>query len=189
MRKSTPSQKEFFDGKHRAEHWYRDNSVYFITARVSGRRKAFASETAKAIFWAKLEQYAKEFGFVLIVVTLMDNHYHLLGYLPEGKNLGPMMQRFHGAVAKLVNDTLKEKVKPFWRDGKRQSYFDGCIRDDKQFTRSYRYVRIQSVRHGTTKDYRTYPHTRELISLERALKRALEKKAFLPHVPYARYQA
>ena len=94
-----------------------------------------------------------------------------------------MMQRFHGSVARLVNDTLPTKLTPFWRDGRKQSYFDGCICDGKQFRRSYRYVLIQSVRHGLVADHRGYPRTRVYVELERALNRALEKDAFLPDVP------
>jgi hypothetical protein len=51
FRKSSYSSREMFDGKHRFEHWYRDNTVYFITARCRDRFPAFASEAAKAIFW------------------------------------------------------------------------------------------------------------------------------------------
>lgn len=51
--------REYTKGKHRFEHWYRDNTT-----------------------------------------TLLNNHYHTLGYLGLGPNLGPMMQRIHGSVAK-----------------------------------------------------------------------------------------
>ncbi len=188
MRKGSSTQKEFFDGKHRFEHWYRDNSVYFITARCRGRTKAIASEEAKAVFWAKLAQYAEAAEFTVIVATLMDNHYHVLGYLRDGERLGPMMQRLHGSVAKLVNDTLPVRLLPFWREAGRQNYFDGCIRDQSQFRRAYGYVLIQSVRHGITTDYRTYPHTRVGVGLEKALARARQLRAFLKDVPYKRYE-
>ena len=62
----------------------------------------------------------------------MDNHYHSLGYLMLGDNLGPLMQRLHGSVAKLVNDLLPVRVTPFWGDVKHNDYMDGCIRDEKQ---------------------------------------------------------
>jgi hypothetical protein len=45
----------------------------------------------------------------------MNNHYHTLGYLKKGEQLGPMMREFHGSVAKLVNDVLPERHLPFWR--------------------------------------------------------------------------
>jgi len=122
------------------------------------------------------------------VTTLLNNHYHTLGYLYVGEQLGEMMRKLHGSVAKLVNDTLPQRLVPFWRDATSKDYFDGCIRDEVQCRRAYRYTLMQSVRHGVCKDHRHYPHTRVSIDLERGVRRALELKAFLPHVPYKRYQ-
>jgi hypothetical protein len=51
FRKPSRSAGEHFDGKHRYEHWYLDNQVYFITARCRDQFPAFASEQAKLIFW------------------------------------------------------------------------------------------------------------------------------------------
>src|SRR5690349_8012946 len=129
FRKSSYTSHESFDGRHRFEHWYRDNTVYFITARCRDRFPAFAQEDAKAIFWDRFTHYSTEFGFVPWATTLMNNHYHTIGYLRRGENLGPMMQRIHGSVAKLVNDTLPRRHVPFWRRAGNQDYFDGCIRD------------------------------------------------------------
>src|SRR3954469_1515701 len=98
--------ENYGNGKHRFEHWYRDNTVYFITARCRDRVAAFAAEQAKQIFWDRFEHYCKQYGFVPWVTSLLHNHYHTLGYLKTGENLGPFMQHVHGSIAKLVNDTL-----------------------------------------------------------------------------------
>ena len=50
------------------------------------------------------------------------------------------LHRFHGAVAKLVNDTLSQRYLPFWRETGKRDYFDGCIRDELQCRRAYGYV-------------------------------------------------
>jgi REP element-mobilizing transposase RayT len=117
--------------RHRFEHWLADNQVYFITARCRDQFPAFASEVAKAVFWNQFDKYTTEFGFTPWVTSLVDNHYHTLGYLRVGDNLPKMMQRLHGSVSKLVNDQLPERRLPFWRDAEGKSYFDGCIRDEK----------------------------------------------------------
>ena len=75
MRKCTPGRREFFEGKHRFEHWYRDNTVYFITARCRDRFHALASEEAKQIFWDRFLHYSQMHGFVPWVVTVLHNHY------------------------------------------------------------------------------------------------------------------
>src|SRR5829696_2954276 len=108
FRKFSHSKNERTETKHRFEHWYRDNTVYFITSRTHDGYAAFDTEAAKAIFWDRFTHWTRFYGFVPWVTTLLNNHYHTEGYLRVGTNLGPMMQRIHGSVAKLVNDILPE---------------------------------------------------------------------------------
>jgi hypothetical protein len=187
LRKSNPSKHEFFHGRHRFEHWYRDNSVYFITARCRDRHPAFASEQAKLIFFDRFDHYTQLHGYVPIVESLIDNHYHSLGYVLDASELGEMMRKLHGSVAKLVNDLLPERRIPFWRGGANDDYFDGCLRNPTQFRRTYRYVLLQGVRHGIVRDYQEYPYTRVHVELERALNRAIQLHAFPEQIPYPRY--
>ncbi len=182
------SQNREYQGHHRFEHWLVNNQVYFITARCRDRFPALASDAAKAVFWDRFNCYAKEFGYVPWITSLLDNHYHTLGYCRVGEMLPKMMQRLHGATSKLVNDLLPQSFKPFWRDDKGKQYFDGCIRDERQARLAYRYTLMQSVRHGVVTDWRDYPHTRINVELEPAIRRALELNAFLVGVPYKRYQ-
>jgi hypothetical protein len=187
FRKSSISRSLEWDGQHRFEHWYRDNTVYFITARVRGKQHAFQSEDAKAIFWDRFNHYTKEFGFTPWVTSLLDNHYHTEGYLKIGENLGPMIQRIHGSVAKLVNDLLPARIPSFWCDAGRQGYFDGCLRDERQGRLTFRYVHTQCRRHLICENPQDYPHTRINIEIDRAIKRALQLNAFMEGVPYKRY--
>mgnify|MGYP001339473372 CR=1 FL=1 len=188
INKVTRSHNQEYQGQHRFEHWQIDNQVYFITARCRDRFPAFASESAKLVFWKQFDHYTTEYRFVPWVTSLLDNHYHTLGFLYEGRNLSPMMQRIHGSVAKLVNDLLVERHSNFWRDAKGHEYFDGAIRNEKQARLAYRYTMLQAVRHGVVSDWKEYPHTRVNVSLEAAIRRSLEINAFLEGVPYKRYQ-
>lgn len=188
FRRGSHTSNRVYDGQHRFEHWYASNQVYFITARCRGKFPAFASEPAKAVFWDRFDHYTALCGFTPWVTSLLDNHYHTLGYLRDGEQLGKMMQRVHGSVAKLTNDLLDERLKPFWVDKGHQNYFDGCIRDELQCRRAYRYTLTQAVRHGIVSDHREYPHTHVNVALEAGVRRALELKAFLEGVPYKRYE-
>ncbi|MBV8781569.1 MAG: hypothetical protein JO353_09245 [Phycisphaerae bacterium] len=85
FRKSSYTQQEFFNGKHRFEHWYRDNTIYFITSRVRDKHKAFASEQAKIIFWDRFDFYTTKYEFKPWVTSLLDNHYHTIGHLQIGE--------------------------------------------------------------------------------------------------------
>jgi hypothetical protein len=90
LRKGSYTPHEFFDGRHRFEHWYRDNSVYFITARCAERFPALASDDAKNVFWDRFEHYTRVHTFTPIVTSVLDNHYHVLGYLKIGEELPTM---------------------------------------------------------------------------------------------------
>ncbi|MHB1156518.1 MAG: transposase [Phycisphaerales bacterium] len=188
FRTSRSSTRETYQDRHRFEHWYRDNQVYFITARCRDRFRAFAPEQAKQVFWAQFEKYTQQFGFTPWVTSLIDNHYHTLGYLRIGEKLPTMMQRIHGSVAKLVNDLLPVRRVPFWIDTGKHNYFDGCIRDESQCRRAFRYTFTQCKRHGICDHPDDYPHTHVNVELDRGLKRALQLHAFMEDVPYPRYR-
>lgn len=188
FRSSSHSSEEFRAGRHRFEHWYRDNTVYFITARCREGYPAFASPKAKAVFWDRFEHYTAAYRFEPWITSLLDNHYHVVGYCTIGEHLGQMMRKIHGSIAKLVNDLLPERRVPFWREaGSQKDYFDGCLRDEMQLRRSYRYTLTQSERHGLCADFRAYPHTRVRIDLNEAVRRAHALNALMLGVPYARY--
>jgi hypothetical protein len=188
FRKSSATRTHHFEGSHRFEHWYRDNTVYFITARCRDKYNVFLTEQAKSVFWDRFTFYTGQHGYVPIVTSLLSNHYHSLGYLRVGEELGGMMRKLHGSVAKLVNDLLPERRLPFWREAGHQDYFDGCIRDELQCRRAFRYTYTQCRRHHLCTDPAHYPHTRVSVDLERAVQRALELGAFMEGVPYKRYQ-
>ncbi len=190
IRKSSYSTGEYYHGRHRFEHWFVSNQVYFITARCRGKYPAFDTAGAKKVFWDRLEHYTRKCLFEVWVVSLMSNHYHLLGYAQEGTVLRTMMQRLHGSVAKLVNDLLPERRVPFWTEkgAGHADYFDGCIRDEKQLRRAFRYTLTQSVRHGICRDWKTFPGTRVSVEMQESLRRANALGAFMEEVPYPRYQ-
>jgi hypothetical protein len=186
--RSHPSSREHWQGRHRFEHWYRDNQVYLITARTRDGAPVFESEAAKAVFWDRLAHYTASHGFEPWVVSLLVNHYHVVGYVPVGKELKEMMRKLHGAVAKLVNDLLEVRLVPFWGDHENRDYFDGCLRDETQLVRTYPYVLKQSMRHRVCRDHREYPHTRVYRSLEECVAFAREYRALMYGIPYARYE-
>ena len=107
----------------------------------------------------------------------------MLGYLKVGSNLPTMMR----STAKLVNDTLETRLTPFRRTRTGHEYFDGCRRDAIQARRAYRYTLLQAQRHSIVDDYRSYPHTRVNVELERAIAPSHELNAFLEGIPYKRY--
>jgi hypothetical protein len=187
VHKTSRSRSVSYGEHHRYEHWLCDNQVYFLTARCRDRFDAFATREARDVFWDRFAHYAKESTFYPWVVSLLDNHYHALGYLKVGRNLPIFIQRLHGSVAKLVNDLLPVRLPAFWRDGAGREYFDGCIRDERQARRAYRYTLTQCRRHGICNNPAEYPDTRVYVEVDRAIARSHELNAFLQGVPYKRY--
>jgi REP element-mobilizing transposase RayT len=185
--RSGKSRNEWHDGAHQFEHWYRDRSVYFISSRVRDRRHVFTTPETCAIFWAKFEQYASNNTFEPWIVTLMSNHYHVVGFLNEGSALKEMMRKFHGSVAWMVCKNLEITHKPFWRDDQHRDYFDGCLRDQNQLVRTYGYVERQAVRAGLARRVGEYPNTRAYVSLDETMRRAQERDGYMEAIPYARY--
>jgi len=98
-----------------------------------------------------------------------------------------MMRRLHGSTAKLVNDLLLERWANFWRDHRGKEFFGGCIRDERQASRTWRYVLTQCRRHGVCDDPDDYVHTRVYLDHELAINRAAQIGAFMQGVPYQRY--
>jgi hypothetical protein len=187
MRKSSATSNEFYDGQHRFEHWYRDNTVYFITSKCRDGVAMFESEAAKNIFWDRFEYYTKLHRFVPWVATVMNNHYHFEGYLKHGEDLGEMMRKLHGSVAWMVMKETGIKHVPFWRSKGNKDYFDGCLRDALQAYRAFNYTRDQAVRARLVRRCEDYPHTRLYLVRDLCIAHAVELSAFLEEVPYARY--
>src|SRR5690242_19648794 len=102
FRKVAYTNHEFFNGQHRFEHWYRNNTVYFLTSRVRDGVAVFQERAARDVFWTQFDHYTKLHGFVPWVTSLLNNHYHTLGYLRDGEQPGEMMRKLHGSVAWLV---------------------------------------------------------------------------------------
>jgi hypothetical protein len=93
-----------------------------------------------------------------------------------------MIRKIHGSVAKLVNDTLSNRLVPFWEE-----YFDGCLRDENQFVQAYRYTQLQAVRGGISRNWTDYPNTHVRVEVGDGLRIARERRVFLRDVPYKRY--
>ena len=187
-RKSSGWDRRSSRGSDPFQHWYRDNQVYFITARCRDGYPAFVSEHTCDIFWDRFIHHTTAHQFRPWVASLMSNHYHFIGYCAVGLELRELMRKLHGSVAKLVNDVLPERRVPFWRDDKGHDYFDGCLRDDRQYVRAYRYTLNQAVRAGLVRSWRDYPNTRVFVGMDDGLAFAQEQRAFLYGVPYKRYE-
>src|SRR5262245_56864810 len=94
--KSDGWNRKRLPGPNPFQHWYRYNEVYFITARCREKYTAFASDSAKAVFWDRFAHHTAAHRFEPWVATLMNNHYHFLGYCTIGPEMRELMRKLHG---------------------------------------------------------------------------------------------
>ncbi len=63
FRKSSATNTHIWNGHHRFEHWYRDNTVYFITSKARDARHVFRTDDAQRIFWDRFNHWTSTYGF------------------------------------------------------------------------------------------------------------------------------
>ena len=85
-----------------------------------------------------IKQLDPEF-FVLIAVSIMPNHMHLL--FQQKQELQEIMRKVKGGTALLINKHLARHGKLWERD-----YFDKAIRDQRHFTLTYEYIKNNAVK-------------------------------------------
>ena len=65
---------------------------------------------------------------------------------------------------------------------------DGCIRDETQLLRAYRYVLAQPVQAGICQHWSGYPYTQVTLEVNTCVKKAHALGALLEGVPYKRHE-
>ena len=123
MRKSSHKSDEYFGSQHSFEHWYRDNSIYFITARCRGQFPAFASEKAKAIFKAKDDKCALAMAMLNIANALSsldriaesDRHYAAAERLSRQMDMPELLTqaKYNRAYLRFLGGRYSDALKAF----------------------------------------------------------------------------
>jgi REP element-mobilizing transposase RayT len=85
-------------------HIYKDDTIYFITARTVEKEKLFDIEKKKKIFYRTLKNVLERYNYLLYAWTILDNHYHLLMKIAEGENLKFFVKDLHALSAKRLNE-------------------------------------------------------------------------------------
>ena len=72
---------------HHPPHVLIDNSWYFITAHTIGSEFPLTNVNSKRFWLAKLQELAEQFGIGICAYVLLDNHYHLMSFIPDSSNI------------------------------------------------------------------------------------------------------
>ena len=129
--------------KHHPFHFYRDDTIYFVTARIIEKIKFFSTREKKEILRGTLKDVLKRYGYKLYAWVILDNHYHLLIKANKGDDLKFFVRDLHSLSAKRLNELENQAGRKIWFQ-----YWDRCIRDEKDFFKHFNYIHHNLVKHG-----------------------------------------
>jgi len=128
---------------HHPPHIYRDNMIYFITARTVDQKSYFGTDAKKKLFCLCLKAGLQRFEIDLYAWVLLDNHYHLLLKISSGEDLSEFINFVNGKSSFELNKLENQQGRKIW-----YQYWDHCIRDELDFWKHFNYIHHNPVKHG-----------------------------------------
>ena len=128
---------------HRPPHLYVDDAWYFVTASTVNKSHILYSDEHLNLWVNTFKELIAEFKAKLTAWVLLPNHYHFL-FLPTlGYDLGVFMKRLNGRTSHELNFLDKQRGRQVW-----YSYWDTCIRGERDFWTRFNYIHTNPVKHG-----------------------------------------
>ena len=128
---------------HRPPHLYVDDTWYFITASVVDKARILSSDRHLNLWTQSFRELIAEFNTKLAAWVVLANHYHFLFLPRHGLELGKFMKRLNGRTSKELNALDNVKGRTVW-----YSYWDTCIRGERDFWMRFNYIHYNPVKHG-----------------------------------------
>ncbi|MEO7839295.1 MAG: transposase [Anaerolineales bacterium] len=128
---------------HRPPHLYVDDAWYFVTASTVNKAHVFTSDEHFVLWVTIFRELITEFNVKLTAWVLLPNHYHFL-FLPKlGYDLGRFMKLLNGRTSHELNSLDQKHGRTIW-----YSYWDTCIRGERDFWTRFNYTHNNPVKHG-----------------------------------------
>ena len=128
---------------HRPPHILQADSWYHITARTRNNAHLFEGRERKALLRNLLQRKTEKFSVTLRAWVLLDNHYHLLCRFTEANAMPRFVGELHGASAHGLNKLDGASRRSVW-----QSYWDRCIRNERELWLAFNYIHQNPLKHG-----------------------------------------
>lgn len=132
---------------HRPPHLYIDQEWYFISAHTVGKTPLYISKKQKNLWIEQITLLAKEYSVDLAAWVLLNNHYHLLCYFDKSAHIPVFFKRLHGATSYKLNRLDQKQGRKVW-----YSYWDRCIRDERDYWTKFNYIHYNPIKHGYVKN-------------------------------------
>lgn len=126
------------------------NAWYHVMNRGAGRQQIFLNKSHRLMFLDLLQECHKMFNVKICAYCLMDIHYHLLLFTPEG-NLSRVMRHLNGVYTQKYNKTQNTDGSLF-----RGRYKAQLIEDDCYQLIVSRYIHLNPVEAGLVENPADY---------------------------------
>ena len=136
---------------HAPTHLFADDTPYFITGAIYGKRPLLKSPELKFGLFELFRGYFDRHGWELHHWVILDNHYHLLGKSRKGEDLSAIIRNVHRVSGRKVHKTTGCE-KPVW-----WNYWDYCPRNEREYMTRANYLLYNPVRHGYVGNLWDYP--------------------------------
>lgn len=128
---------------HRPPHLYVDDAWYFVTASTVNKARVLSSDEHFNLWVQTFRELITEFNAKLAAWVALANHYHFLFLPKHGSDLGKFMKRLNGRTAYQLNALDNTRGRTVW-----YSYWDTCIREERDFWTRFNYIHWNPVKHG-----------------------------------------
>ena len=147
MMRSKKTMKSIYKKyNHNPSHLFSPNAKYFITGATYKKKRWFKSNEAKERLLKSISIGFDQHGWLLEEWVILDNHYHLLGNVPDdSSNLPEMMQEVHKFVALWVKKNIPESKSS---EKVMYNYWDTCITFEASYFARRNYIWNNPVKHG-----------------------------------------
>jgi putative transposase len=133
---------------HGPPHIAHGAGYFLISAAYYEHNPIMVSPDRRTKFEARIRNLANENDFDLHAWVILPNHYHILNYARDRKNIPPFMKRLHNGSSYEWNheDGCVGKRKVWYQ------YFDRFIDSETHYYQALNYIHYNPVKHGLVED-------------------------------------
>ena len=128
---------------HRPPHLYVDDMWYFVTVSTVNKEHILLSDDHFNLWAYAFKELVAEFQIKLVAWVALPNHCHILFLPRSGRDLARFMKRLNGRTSYELNTLDRLRGRTVW-----YSYWDKCIRGERDFWTRFNYIHYNPVKHG-----------------------------------------
>ena len=139
---------------HNPPHLYKQNTKYFITGSIYGKKKLLKSIESKHKLLDYIVKSVDHFKWILEDWVILENHYHLMLESPENpESLGDMMGNIHRYSAIWINKNVEfdKDYNKVWHN-----YWDKCLTYERSYFTRLNYIWYNPLKHKLAEDPKDY---------------------------------